>query len=108
MTNIRSVPTKDKPPELLIGPFETWRVMVDGRIIPRLTGYREDDRIWLVVDGRFGASFAEADAHGAAHLIANALAIGEGYAWLGATSKERPFAPLGHAIGEPERDTPPP
>lgn len=98
MDNVTQFPTPPDEPDFLIGPFETWHVVVEGHIIPRLTGYRNEDRITLVVDGRFSASFIEPDARQAAWLIAQALAIGEGYPWLGAPSKERPFAPTGMPI----------
>lgn len=74
-------------------------MQVDGRIIPRLTGYREGDKIVLVVDDRFSASFSEDDARQAAWLIAQAMAVSEGYPHMGATSKEQPFAPQGMQIG---------
>lgn len=99
--NVIQMP-REEPPELLIGPFQEWRVQVEGRIIPRLTGFREGDRIWLVVDNRHTASFSKEDAYGAAVLIAQAMAIGEGYSWFGAPNKDMPFAPIGNAI-----DTPP-
>lgn len=82
----------------LIGPFETWKVQVEGRVIPRLTGFVEGDRVALIVDGRFSASFLPADAKQAAWLIAQALAIGEGYSFLGAEQKSQPFAPKGMEI----------
>lgn len=93
--NVVKLPPQQEPPELLVGPFEEWRVMVEGRVIPRLTGYREGDKICLVVDRRFVACFSPEDARQAASLIAEALAIGEGYAWLGSENKDRPFAPKG-------------
>lgn len=99
MTNVVQMPPSPKRRELLVGPFEQWRVQVDGRIMPRLTGFREGDKIALVVDGRFSASFSEDDAYQAAWLIGQAMAVAEGYAHLGATSKERPFAPQGMQIG---------
>lgn len=89
------------PPSLLIGPFTEWRVVVEGHVIPRLTGFHDGDKIALVVDGRFSASFEPEDAHQAAWLIAQALAIGEGYAWLGATSKDQPFAPIAGELKAP-------
>lgn len=98
MTNVVQMPPAQQPPGLLVGPFEQWRVQVDGRIIPRLTGYHDGDKIALVVDGRFSASFAEDDARQAAWLIAQAMAVSEGYPHLGAASKERPFAPQGAEI----------
>lgn len=84
--------------ELLVGPFKNYRVQVEGRIIPRLTGYREKmngvDGVFLVVDGRFGTWVEESRARAVAWLVAQALAVGEGYAYLGAEDKIRPFAPL--------------
>lgn len=89
--NVTQFP-KEPVPDLLIGPFEEYRVVVDGRVVPRLTGHYEGDKIALVLDGRFSHAFAKEDARSAAWLIANALAIGEGYSHLGAESKEQPFA----------------
>lgn len=67
--NVIQMP-REEPPDLLIGPFTSYKVQVDGRIIPRLTGFREGDKIWLVVDDRFAQGFStNEDAHGAAVLI---------------------------------------
>jgi hypothetical protein len=99
MTNIVQMPPPPKQADLLIGPFQEWRVQVEGRIIPRLTGFKDGDKIALVVDGRWSASFTEDDARQAAWLIANALAVGEGYAHLGAMNKDRAFAPIGCELG---------
>ena len=67
-------------PPLLVGPFEKYKVQVEGRIIPRLTGWPcENGNIRLIVDGRFMAEFTPDAARDAAWLIAQALAIGEGY-----------------------------
>ena len=96
--NVINLP-EQQPPELLIGPFEEWRVVVDGRIIPRLTGWREGDLVWLCVDRRFAAPFSKEYAHNAASLIAEALAIGAGYSHLGAENKDRPFAGIATKIG---------
>lgn len=91
-----------KPPErspLLIGPFEEWRVIVDGKIMPHLTGYKEGDEFWLVVDHRLASGpFTEEGARQAARLAGNAMAVISGYPFLGAESKEMPFAPGGVAI----------
>ena len=95
--DVLTFPSQDLPP-LLVGPFEQYAVQVEGRIIPRLTGFHDGDKIALVVDGRFSASFALDDARMAAWLIAQALAIGEGYASLGAAAKGHPFAPLAMRI----------
>lgn len=39
--------------QLLFGPFSENRVVVDGREIPRLTGWQEGDKTWFSVDRRF-------------------------------------------------------
>lgn len=97
--NVTQFPPPADQPALLIGPFEEWRVQVEGRMIPRLTGFREGDKVWLVVDRRFSGKFStEEDARQAAILIAQASAIAEGYAHLAAETKERPFAPIGMQI----------
>lgn len=98
--SVVQMPPQPKPPELLIGPFEYYKVQVDGRIIPRLSGFKDGDKIALVLDGRLSCSFPEEYARQAAWLIANALAIGEGYSHLGALNKDKPFAPIGCEIGK--------
>lgn len=81
--------------EMLIGPFEEWRVVLDGKGIPLLTGNKlPNGRVWLMLDNRFGGEFSEEDAWQVAHLVANALAIGQGYPSYMATTKDRPFAPF--------------
>ena len=102
--NVTPFPLPSKQPPLLIGPFQEWRVVVEGRIIPRLTGFHDGDKIALVVDHRFSASFAPEDARQAAWLISQALAIGEGYTHLGAETKGYCFAPLGTCIGDSGND----
>ena len=96
------LPSDDRP-ELLCGPFETYKVIVEGRAIPRLSGYYEGDKIWLVVDDRFAAGFEPDDARQAAWLLANALAVGSGYSHLAASNKGYPFAPLSFGIVRPDR-----
>lgn len=97
--NIVQMPPPEKGPGLLVGPFKTWKVVAHGRFIPRLTGYEESatGRICLVVDGRFGQSFAKEDAMGAAILIGQAMAVASGYSNLEAETKDMPFASL--AVG---------
>ncbi len=102
MSEIINFPKSDEPPDLLLGPFDYFQVIVGGRAIPRLTGRKEGDQIALIVDGRFSASFPEKLAHDAAWLIAQALAIGEGYTHLGAENKEAPFAPRAMQINPSE------
>ncbi len=100
--NVTQFPAQPEQPPLLVGPFQEWRVVVDGRMIPRLTGYKYDDgRVSLSLDHRLGADFpSEQIARQAAWLIANALAIGEGYPSMIAPTKDKPFAPIGHALGD--------
>lgn len=92
--SVHNLPDSSPRRPFLVGPFDTYCVVVDGYVIPRLTGFHDGDRIALVLDGRFSASFSEDDARKAAWLIANALAIGEGYSSMNASDKQRPFAPL--------------
>lgn len=83
---------------LLIGPFSTYHVVVEGRVIPRLTGRPVDEKIELIVDGRFSATFWPKDAEQAAWLIAQALAIGSGYTHVAAELPGGPFAPQAREI----------
>ena len=99
MDNVVNFAAAEKP-TLLVGPFETWKVIVGGRVIPRLSGKREGDQIWLTVDDRFTARFSEEGAYNAAYLLAEALAIGEGYPHSGAENKDKPFAPIGMEFPE--------
>lgn len=92
--NVTHFPELPKQPDLLIGPFEEFRVVVDGRLMPLLTGYREGEKIWLVVDHRFACGpFSEEEARQAARLAGQAMAVTAGYPHLGATDKSKPFAP---------------
>ena len=51
------------------------------------------EHIELVLDQRLGADVPRRYAQSVAWLVANALAIGKGYSYLGAESKDMPFAP---------------
>jgi hypothetical protein len=86
--------------EFLIGPFDVYHVIIDGRVVPRLNGRRVGGRVTLIVDGRFSATFVdELTARQAAWLIAQASAIASGYPHFSADSKEQPFATQCMAIG---------
>jgi len=89
------LPEPPKPPEWIVGPFEEYRVVIEGRVIPNLTARRlQSGGVTLCVDRRWMAEFANpADAYQAAWLIANAMAVASGYPWLGASNKDMPFAP---------------
>lgn len=93
-------PEREPPTDLLCGPFEEWRVVLGGRTIPNLTGWREGGKVWLCVDRRFGQPFdSEEAARNAAVLIAQAMAIGAGYAHYEADApNKRPFAPISSEI----------
>ena len=65
--------------ECLVGPFSEYRVVVEGRMIPNLTGFKEGDKTWLGVDGRFAYGVPHEHAYGVACLVAQALAVGAGY-----------------------------
>lgn len=96
MSEVIQFPTPEQPEDLLIGPYTAYKVQVEGRVIPRLTGYPQaGDRVSLIVDGRFEADFPADLARQAAWLIANALAVAEGYTHLSAPNKDQPFAPIG-------------
>jgi len=103
MSDVVEFPSPPEPPALLVGPFQSYKVVVEGRVIPKLTGHpHEDGTVSLVLDGRFAGQFSEDDARSVAWLIANALAIGEGYPSMNAESKDHPFAPRCIQVGEPQ------
>lgn len=94
MDNVVNFSTEETPP-LLIGPFEVYHVVVDGRIVPNLTGRKNHDgSVSLVVDRRFCGDFpSEKIAFQAAWLIAESMAITAGYSHFAAETKDQPFAP---------------
>ena len=98
--NVTHFPERPAAPDRLVGPFEEYRVIVDGRVMPLLTGFREGDAYWLVVDHRFACGpFPDHEtAHQAAICAGQAMAITAGYPHLGADSKDQPFAPQCTAI----------
>ena len=94
------MPTQ-KPPEFIVGPFTESRDVIEGRVIPRLTARQNDDgSIELIVDHRFSGTFEIHQAYRVAWLIANAMAVGAGYACLRSETKEQPFAPQIIQLGE--------
>jgi len=97
--NVVDLPTV-KMPEWIVGPFEEYRVIIEGRQIPRLNALRlSDGRVSLLLDRRFILDLPnEGLAYQVATFVANALAIGEGYAYSGSTSKGAPFAPYAGEI----------
>lgn len=100
MADITAFPEPPAQPEFLFAYHEMDRVEIEGRIIPGLRGMRHGDMVTLCVDGRFCVDFPAAVARQAAWLVAQALAVGAGYPHLGATSKERPFAPIATELAQ--------
>lgn len=82
-------------------PSEPWhfayheadRIVIEGREIPRLRAMERGDEVTLILDGRLSIDVPKELGRQVAWLVANALAIGEGYSHLGAESKSQPFAP---------------
>lgn len=92
MSNITEFPKKEQADWHM--PFhEADRVVIEGRMIPKLTARPEGDDVAIILDGRLSISVPKALGRQVAWLVANALAIGEGYPYLGAETKDRPFAP---------------
>ena len=78
----------------LFGPVSSAATcVVEGRSIPRLGVLQRGENVEIILDGRLAIDVPNSLAHQVAWLVANALAIGEGYPFLGAETKERPFAP---------------
>jgi hypothetical protein len=99
--NIVKLPDPPKPPEWMIGPFEEWRVVIEGREIPKLQARKFESRpgtVSFLLDHRFGLDVPEELAYQVAWYVANAMAIGAGYAYLGADEKFKPFAVKLNAI----------
>lgn len=93
-----SLPPQPGPPNVK-GPSRAgFAVIVDGRKIPNMHMLEEGDEICFVLDSRLAFPFPRELAHQAAAFAANAMAIGAGYAFLGAEAKEHPFAPQCFAI----------
>ena len=99
--NITQFPEQTPMPELLCGPFDVWHVIVDDKRMPLLTGFKEGDKIWLVADGRFCCGpFDEKQAHQAARLAGECMAVLSGYPNLRADAKTLPFAPTMVGLSE--------
>lgn len=99
--NVTDFPQKPET-DFLIGPFQEWRVIVDGRIVPGLTAFEDKsfgDGISLVVDHRFSAWFPKGLARDAAYLIAQAMAVQAGYPHFCADTKDMPFARIACQMG---------
>ena len=69
------------------------RVIVDGRVVPHLTLVVKDGGYDLFLDDRFAIFVATDDAAQVFWMVANALAVGAGYKWIGEERHGVPFAP---------------
>jgi hypothetical protein len=96
--NVHHLPARDVP-DPLHGPFEEFRVVVDGRHIRGLTGRHIGDETEIVVDHRFSTTVPRDRAYDVCWLIAQAMAVASGYPHLAADSKDQPFAPQVAYIG---------
>ena len=80
-----------------IGPFETHAVVIDGRRVPWLDATPvQGGIVHLTLDGRLGLEISLADAERVVPFIADAIAIGMGYASFpaeGAEPTRRPDFP---------------
>jgi hypothetical protein len=64
----------------IIGPFESHRVIVDGRRVPFLQAHPANGgKISLVLDGRLGMDVSVADAEAVIPFIANCIAVAMGF-----------------------------
>lgn len=74
-------------------------VFIEGRKMPNMLIREWDGSIEVLLDGRWIYIFEDrTKARLACSMAANAMAIGQGYPWLGAATKEMPFAPQVMAI----------
>lgn len=103
MTDDNVTPFPEPPglPEWILPPMEVRHIVLEGRLIPKLTAYkREDGSVSLTLDGRYGLDCADDGiAYVTACFVANAMAIGAGFACFTADDKFKPFAPFCNRIG---------
>lgn len=99
MTNVVELPRQD-PPDMQ-GPYRMGcHVVIDGRSIPNLHMHDTGDTVEFILDNRLAFEFPKEWAYLAAAFAANAMAIGAGYPFLGAETKDRPFASKCVALDE--------
>lgn len=99
--NIEQFPSAPDMIKAMTGPCPTGcAVIIEGRVIPRLTMIDEGESVCLILDERLSITVPRDVAYQAAWLAASALAVGMGYSHIGAQNKDRPFAPLAAQLGE--------
>src|ERR1700749_2961178 len=69
------------------------KLLLEGRAIPNIRILKSPRGVEAILDGRFSYEFPDEWAYLALHFAANAMAIGAGYPFLGADTKDQPFAP---------------
>ena len=93
MENIVNFPGGPVSP--LLGPFAVHSIVVEGRVIPLMSGSVDGaDMTSIIIDGRFSISVPNALAYQVAWICAQAIAVASGYSHVGAESKDAPFAPV--------------
>ena len=101
--SVVQMPPKEPKAELLVGPFEEYRVVVDGRFVPNLTAFPDKefgDGISLVVDHRFSVWVEKERAPDIAWIIAQAMAVTAGYPHFAADEKSSPFARIAARLSD--------
>lgn len=78
-------------------------VIVEGRVVPKLTMLEQGDRIDFILDGRLCFDFPKELACHAAAFAAAAMAIGAGYPSFTFCDAKAPFAPRCTELSEPPR-----
>jgi hypothetical protein len=92
MTNVVEFPERQTPPDMRGPERGGCDVIIGGLLVPRMHMYDKGETIDMILDGRFSYEFPKEWAYLAADFAANAMAIGAGYSFLGAETKDRPFA----------------
>ncbi len=98
MTNIIDGPGRQEVPDVVGSEVRGNNVIVDGRVIPKMMCRERGDEIEFIVDGRFSFQFPKQWSFLAAAMASQCMAIGMGYSHMGASNKERPFAPQSATI----------
>jgi len=90
--NVTQLPPQEGPPDIFGPERQGCDLIIEGRRIPNIHIHDRGDSIEFVLDGRLSYEFPKDWAYLAAHMAANAMAIGAGYAHLGGETKDRHFA----------------
>lgn len=94
---------KQPEPPSIIGPRRGGcSVIVDDKVIPRMSCFERGDEVEIVIDDRLSFQFPKEWAYLAAAMAAQAMAVGAGYPSLLAPTRDRPFAPTVVQLGGTE------